>query len=144
VTSAVIYARVLSARQKKDETIASQTAALRAHAQPLGRDVPDEWVFEDDGHSGATLIRPALERLRDLIACAGVDVVLCYSRRSDASGGVSVRRAGRSPSVTPWAQHGGRERAYHDQPDTTALPRLFRHSCSAQWLGYRSGYADQF
>jgi urease beta subunit len=27
----------------------------------LGFDVPDEWVFEDEGHSGATLVRPALE-----------------------------------------------------------------------------------
>jgi hypothetical protein len=65
MTSAAIYARVSSARQKKDETIASQTAALRAHAEQLGLDVPDEWVFEDEGHSGATLVRPALERLRD-------------------------------------------------------------------------------
>jgi site-specific DNA recombinase len=36
-------------------------------------------VFEDEGHSGATLIRPALERLRDLVAGTGIDVVLCYS-----------------------------------------------------------------
>ncbi|SEC26777.1 site-specific DNA recombinase [Rhodococcus jostii] len=79
MTSAVIYARVSSARQKKDETIRSQTAALRAHAEQLGLEVPDEWVFEDEGHSGATLIRPALERLRDLVAGVGVDVVLCYS-----------------------------------------------------------------
>jgi len=79
VSSAVIYARVSSARQKKDETIASQTAALRGHAQQSGLDVPDEWVFEDDGHSGATLIRPALERMRDLIASIGIDVVLCYA-----------------------------------------------------------------
>jgi site-specific DNA recombinase len=79
VTSAVIYARVSSARQKKAETIASQTAALRAHAQQLALDVPDEWVFEDEGHSGATLIRPALERMRDLIASIGIEVVLCYS-----------------------------------------------------------------
>jgi site-specific DNA recombinase len=79
MTSAVIYARVSSARQKKDETIASQTAALRAHAEQLGLEVPQEWVFEDEGHSGATLIRPALERLRDLVAGVGIDVVLCYS-----------------------------------------------------------------
>ena len=32
MTSAAIYARVSSARQKKDQTIGSQTAALRAHA----------------------------------------------------------------------------------------------------------------
>ena len=79
MTSAAIYARVSSARQKKDETIASQTAALRAHAEQLGHEAPDEWVFEDEGHSGATLVRPALERLRDLIAGVGIDVVLCYS-----------------------------------------------------------------
>ena len=58
MTSAAIYARVSSARQKKDETIASQTAALRAHAEQLGLEVPEEWVFEDEGHSGATLVRP--------------------------------------------------------------------------------------
>jgi site-specific DNA recombinase len=79
MTSAAIYARVSSARQKKDETIASQTAALRAHAQQRGFDVPEDWVFEDEGHSGATLVRPALERLRDLVAGVGIDVVLCYS-----------------------------------------------------------------
>src|SRR5438034_582777 len=78
-SSAVIYARVSSARQKKDETIGSQTAALRAHAGACGRQVPEEWVFEDEGHSGATLIRPALECLRDLVAGVGIDVVLCYS-----------------------------------------------------------------
>ena len=79
MTSAAIYARVSSARQKKDETIGSQTAALREHAAQARLDVPEEWVFEDEGHSGATLVRPALEALRDLAAQGLVDVVLCYS-----------------------------------------------------------------
>ena len=79
MTSAAIYARVSSARQKHDETIASQTAALRGHAEQQGMCVPADWVFEDDGHSGATLVRPALEALRDLVAGVGVEVVLCYS-----------------------------------------------------------------
>jgi site-specific DNA recombinase len=79
MTTAAIYARVSSARQKQNETIGSQTAALRAHAERLRVELPDEWVFEDDGHSGATLVRPALERLRDLVAGVGVDVVLVYS-----------------------------------------------------------------
>jgi site-specific DNA recombinase len=79
MTSVAIYARVSSARQKQDDTIASQTAALRAHAASSRLDLPDGWVFEDEGHSGATLIRPGLERLRDLVAGVGVDVVLCYS-----------------------------------------------------------------
>src|SRR6266508_1395008 len=79
VTSAAIYARVSSARQKKDQTIGSQTAALRDHARQLGVDLPEEWIFEDEGHSGASLVRPALEALRDLAAQGCVDVVLCYS-----------------------------------------------------------------
>jgi site-specific DNA recombinase len=79
MTSAAIYARVSSARQKKDETIGSQTAALRAHAADNRLEVPEEWVFEDEGHSGATLVRPALEQLRDLAAQGCVDVILCYS-----------------------------------------------------------------
>ena len=70
MTSAVIYARVSSARQKKDETIGSQTAALRTHAAELGLEVPEEWIFTDEGYSGATLVRPALERLRDVVAGA--------------------------------------------------------------------------
>jgi site-specific DNA recombinase len=79
MTSAAIYARVSSARQKEQETIVSQTEALRAHGRQLGLDVPEEWVFEDDGHSGASLVRPALDALRDLVAQVPVDVVLCYS-----------------------------------------------------------------
>src|SRR5512144_347777 len=79
MSNAAIYARVSSARQKKDETIRSQTAALRAHAEQLGLDVPEQWVFEDDGHSGASLVRPALERLRDLVCQVPVDVLLVYS-----------------------------------------------------------------
>ena len=79
MTSAAIYARVSSARQKEQETIVSQTQALRAHAGQLGLDVPAEWVFEDDGYSGASLARPTLDALRDLVAQVPVDVVLCHS-----------------------------------------------------------------
>jgi site-specific DNA recombinase len=77
--TAAIYARVSSARQKDQQTIQSQTAALLQHAAAQGLDVPSEWVFEDDGYSGATLVRPALERLRDLVCQVPVEVVLCYA-----------------------------------------------------------------
>ena len=79
MTSAAVYARVSSARQAKDETIGSQLAALREHAAVSRLDVPQEWVFADEGHSGATLIRPGLEALRDLAAQGCLDVVLVYS-----------------------------------------------------------------
>jgi site-specific DNA recombinase len=79
MSNSAIYARVSSARQKEQETIGSRTAALRAHAEQLGLDVPEQWMFCDDGHSGAILVRPALEKLRDLVAQVPVDVVLVYS-----------------------------------------------------------------
>ena len=79
MTSAAIYARVSSARQAKDETIGSQLAALREHAAQSRLEVPEDWVFADEGHSGATLIRPGLEALRDLAAQGCLDVVLVHS-----------------------------------------------------------------
>jgi site-specific DNA recombinase len=79
VTSAAIYARVSSDRQKKDQTIGSQLEALREHAAQRRLEVPADWVFCDEGHSGATLVRPGLEALRDLAAQGCLDVVLCYS-----------------------------------------------------------------
>src|ERR1017187_9942576 len=79
VTAAAIYARVSSARQAKDQTIGSQLSALREHAGKSRLDVPEDWVFADEGHSGATLVRPGLEALRDLAAQGCLDVVLVYS-----------------------------------------------------------------
>ena len=79
MTAAAIYARVSSARQAKDQTIGSQLSALRDHAATSRLEVPEDWVFADDGHSGATLARPALEALRDLAAQGCLDVVLVYS-----------------------------------------------------------------
>jgi site-specific DNA recombinase len=69
---AAIYARVSSDKQKEENTIASQTAALRQFAQHHGFTVPEEWVIQDEGYSGATLIRPGLEKVRDL-GCCGTD-----------------------------------------------------------------------
>jgi site-specific DNA recombinase len=76
---AAIYARVSSDRQKESHTIASQTAALKEYAQAHDYLVPAEWVFEDEGYSGATLVRPGLEALRDLAAQGEIQAVLVYS-----------------------------------------------------------------
>ena len=77
--AAAIYARVSSNRQKENHTIASQTAALLAHASAHGYAVPAEWVFEDEGYSGAVLARPGLEALRDLAAEGQIGAVLIHS-----------------------------------------------------------------
>jgi site-specific DNA recombinase len=74
--SAAIYARV---SKQKEENIASQTAALLEFAHKQGYDVPAEWVFEDEDFSAATLVRPGLERLRDLAAEGQITAVLVYA-----------------------------------------------------------------
>ena len=68
VTVAAIYTRVSSDKQREKNTIASQTTALIDFARSRGYHVPDAWIFEDDGYSGSTLIRPGLEHVRDLAA----------------------------------------------------------------------------
>jgi site-specific DNA recombinase len=77
--TAAIYARVSSERQKEEGTIASQTALLLEYAKVHELSVPSEWIFEDEGYSGATLARPGLERLRDLAAEGQIEVVLIYA-----------------------------------------------------------------
>ena len=77
--TAAIYARVSSERQKEEGTIASQTALLLDYAKVHELSVPSEWVFEDEGYSGAVLARPGLERLRDLAAEGQIEVVLIYA-----------------------------------------------------------------
>jgi site-specific DNA recombinase len=76
---AAIYARVSSERQRQDETIQSQTVGLRELAATRGLLVPEDLVFEDEGFSGATLTRPALERLRDRAVEGAFEVLLCHA-----------------------------------------------------------------
>ena len=64
---AAIYARVSSEQQAAAHTIESQLAALSKRAQADGLQVPPERQFLDEGYSGATLVRPAMDRLHDLV-----------------------------------------------------------------------------
>ena len=66
-----------AAGQRPDDRLADRGAARPRRGRRL--EVPEGWVFEDEGHSGATLVRPALEALRDLAARGCIDVVLVYS-----------------------------------------------------------------
>lgn len=65
VPRVALYARVSSEQQAQEQTIASQVAALRERIVADGFALDEELCFLDDGVSGATLARPALERLRD-------------------------------------------------------------------------------
>jgi site-specific DNA recombinase len=73
MTQVALYARVSSEQQNEARTIESQIADLRARIATTGVDLPAELEFVDNGYSGATLIRPALERLRDVAAAGGID-----------------------------------------------------------------------
>src|SRR5512144_2256952 len=76
---AAIYARVSSERQREEGTIHSQLGGLRELAAERGLLVADDLVFADEGFSGATLVRPALERLRDRAAEGAFEVLLCHA-----------------------------------------------------------------
>jgi len=65
--------------RRRTTPIASQTAALVEYAKTNGYVVPPEWVFQDEGYSGASLQRPGLEALRDLAAQGQMATVLIYS-----------------------------------------------------------------
>jgi site-specific DNA recombinase len=68
-----LYARVSSEQQADAGTIASQLAALRTRITADGLGVPDARTVVDEGYRGATLQRPALERLRDTAAAGQID-----------------------------------------------------------------------
>jgi site-specific DNA recombinase len=73
---AALYARVSTDKQKREETVASQVDLLPQTAEASGYEVLPGNVFIDDGISGTRLDRPALERLRDLVAEGVFEVLL--------------------------------------------------------------------
>ena len=74
-----LYARVSSQQQAEAHTIASQMEALKARIQSDGLRLEEELCFLDDGYSGSTLFRPALERLRDQAAACSFDRLYVHS-----------------------------------------------------------------
>src|SRR3712207_8485329 len=70
------YVRVSSRSQARAQTIEQHPDRLRAHAAAPGWDLAQGHVFRDDGHSGASLRRPGLDRLRDVAAGARLDCIL--------------------------------------------------------------------
>src|ERR1035437_4578231 len=148
---AAIYARVSSDRQKENHTIASQTAALIEYAQKNGYGVPPEWVFQDEGYSGAILVRPGLEALRDLAAEGQIAAVLVYSpdrlsrkyayqvllseELSCCGGGVDLSEGARRSHAggsTPGAVS-GHDRRIRTRPNRRAVPaRQKAHGASGR------------
>jgi DNA invertase Pin-like site-specific DNA recombinase len=77
---AILYARVSTRQQAEEDrfSIPQQLHALREYCQREGFDVIEE--ITDPGFSGASLERPGMDKVRDLVASGGVDAVFAQDR----------------------------------------------------------------
>jgi site-specific DNA recombinase len=76
---AILYARVSTDEQARSGfSLAQQLEALREYAAREGYEVLEE--VSDPGQSGASLERPGMDRVRDLVATSVVSVVLAQDR----------------------------------------------------------------
>src|SRR5215217_9455609 len=72
---AIVYTRVSTDEQARSGySIAEQGEALRIWCTENGHEVLE--VVRDEGHSGAYLERPGLDRVRDLVEAGGVSLVI--------------------------------------------------------------------
>jgi len=76
---AILYARVSTDEQARSGySLAQQIEALRDYAAREGYEVLEG--VEDPGQGGASLARPGLDKVRDLVAKGGVSIVLAQDR----------------------------------------------------------------
>ncbi|MDX1409526.1 MAG: recombinase family protein [Saprospiraceae bacterium] len=127
---AAIYARVSTPQQEQEATIESQVAVLEAYANEHGYTLPPEFYFLDQAVSGGTLIRPALERLRDQAAEAAFQVVLCLSPDRLA------RNYAHQWMLMDELQRAGVNTIFIDQPDVQQDPQ------GQLFLGIRGLFAE--
>jgi site-specific DNA recombinase len=115
---AILYARVSTDEQARSGySLAQQLEALREYAAREGFEVLEEVV--DPGQSGASLERPGMDRVRDLVAGGGVSVVLAQDRD----------RLAREPAYLyllreEFAPHGCTLRALNDRGDDSPEGQL--------------------
>jgi site-specific DNA recombinase len=108
---AILYARVSTDEQARSGySLSQQIEALREYAAREGYEVLEEVV--DPGQSGASLERPGMDRVRDLVSAGGVSVVLAQDRD----------RFAREPAYTyllrrEFEEHGTKIRAINDRGD---------------------------
>ncbi|MGF1470291.1 MAG: recombinase family protein [Rubrobacteraceae bacterium] len=115
---AILYARVSTDEQARSGfSLAQQLDALRAYAAREGFEVLEE--VQDPGQSGASLERPGMDRVRDLVAGGGTAVVLAQDRD----------RFAREPAYLyllreEFAEHGTKLRALNDRGDESPEGQL--------------------
>jgi site-specific DNA recombinase len=115
---AILYARVSTDEQvRSGYSLAQQLEALRAYCEREGYEILEEVV--DPGQSGASLERPGMDRVRDLVAAGGVSVVLAQDRD----------RFSREPAYTyllkrEFEEHGCALKALNDRGDESPEGQL--------------------
>src|ERR671938_1770464 len=115
---AILYARVSTDEQARSGySLAQQLEALREYAAREGYEVLEE--VTDPGHSGASLERPGMDRVRDLVVAGGVSVVLAQDRD----------RFAREPAYhyllrEEFAEYGTKIRALNDRGDESPEGQL--------------------
>src|SRR5687767_6650870 len=115
---AILYARVSTDEQARSGySLAQQLEALRQYAAREVYEVLKE--VSDPGQSGASLERPGMDRVRDLVAAGGVSVVLAQDRD----------RFAREPAYhyllkREFAEHGTKIRALNDRGTTAQKASL--------------------
>ncbi|MCP4399433.1 MAG: recombinase family protein [bacterium] len=77
--SAALYARVSSDQQAKNKNVESQIELLKERIDKDGLSYAEGMAFIDAGVSGATLIRPELEKLRDSVSFGSIDRIYILS-----------------------------------------------------------------
>ena len=109
--TAVLYARVSTDEQARSGySLAQQIEALREYTESEGYEVLEE--VSDPGQSGASLERPGMDWVRDLVAAGNVTVVLAQDRD----------RFAREPAYhyllrREFEEHGTKIRALNDRGD---------------------------
>jgi site-specific DNA recombinase len=110
---AILYARVSTDEQAiSGYSLAQQLEALREYAAREGYKILEE--ISDPGQSGASLERPGMDWVRDLVAAGGVSVVMAQDRD----------RFAREPAYLyllreEFGEHGTRLEALNDRGDDT-------------------------
>jgi site-specific DNA recombinase len=108
---AILYARVSTDEQARSGySLAQQLEALREYAAREGYEVLEE--VSDPGQSGASLERPGMDRVRDLVAAGGVSVVLAQDRDR-----FTRERAYHYLLRREFEEHGTKIRALNDRGD---------------------------
>jgi site-specific DNA recombinase len=106
-----LYARVSTSDQaEKGYSLAQQLEALRGYTSREGLEILEE--VSDPGYSGASLERPGMDRVRDLVAGGGISAVLAQDRD----------RFAREPAYhyllrKEFEEHGCKLRALNDRSD---------------------------